>query len=366
MNNLINTINKKEYIPINKGHFELDTKERTKKFQTKMAIGWAENEYREYRSLWSELPQTKVIRDYPLLVDLELASVCNLKCPMCYTITDEFKSKVKKGFMDFELFKKIVDEIAGKVYALRVSLRGEATLHKNFIDCIKYAKDKGIHEVSTLTHGGNLNLEYFKKVVDAGIDWITISIDGVDEEYNKIRKPLTFEDTIKRLEDIKKYKEENNLIKPVIKVQGIWPAIRPNPTKYYNTIAPLVDLVAYNPLIDYLRKDSEIVYEENFSCSQLYQRIVVGSDGKVMMCSNDEDGENIIGNAYEETIHEIWHGENLNKVREIHNKQNGFKEISVCKLCYYPRKAVPDEQAFVGDREIWIENYVNRKQKAGE
>ena len=32
-------------------------------------------------------------------------------------------------------------------------------------------------------------------------------------------------------------------------------------------------------------------------CPQLYQRIVIGSDGKVMMCSNDEDGEVIIGNA---------------------------------------------------------------------
>lgn len=357
--------NDEKYIPINKGHFDLDTVERTNMFSEKLAEGW-KNEYKEYRTKWVELPKKREIIEYPLLVDLELASACNLKCPMCYTITDEFKEKVKKGFMDFELFKKIVDEIAGKVFALRLSLRGEATLHKNFIDCIKYAKEKGIKEVSTLTHGGKLELEFFKKCVEAGIDWFTISIDGVDEEYNKIRKPLKFNDTLRRLQDIKKYKDENNLVKPVIKVQGIWPAIRPNPTKYYEMIAPLVDLVSYNPLIDYLRKDNEIVYEENFACPQLYQRIVVGSDGQVMMCSNDEDGEEIIGNAYDESIYSIWHGEKLNKIRYIHNQRDGFKTMAVCKACYYPRKMIPDEPAKVGNREIIVENYINRKQNAGE
>lgn len=352
-------------IPINKGHFELDTNERILEFNSKMAAGW-EDEYKVYRDKWIRLPKSREVAEWPLLVDLELASVCNLRCPMCYTITDSFKQKVKKGFMDFDLFKKIVDEIAGNVFALRLSFRGEATLHPNFIDAIKYAKKAGIKEVSTLSNGGKLDIDFFKQCAEAGIDWITISIDGTDEEYNKIRRPLKFQDTLKKLKDIKEYKEKNNLIKPVIKVQGIWPAIRPNPTKYYETLAPVTDLVAYNPLIDYLRKDSEIIYEENFACPQLYQRVVVGSDGKVMMCSNDEDGEIVIGDAYTQSIHEIWHSKELNRIRDIHNKQDGFKSLNVCKLCYYPRKMIPNEPAKVCDRNIIVQNYINRKQNVGE
>jgi len=355
----------KKYIPINKGHFELDTKGRTEEFHKKLSTGW-ENEYSDYRRNWSSLPRLRKISEYPLLVDLELASACNLKCPMCYTITDSFKGKVKRSLMEFELFKKIIDEISGKVFAVRLSLRGESTLNKKFIECIEYAKEHGIKEVSTLTHGGNLDIDFFKRCVEAGIDWITISVDGVDEEYNKIRSPLNFDETLQRLKDIKKYKDENGLIKPVIKAQGVWPAIRSNPTKYYETIAPLVDLVAYNPLIDYLRKDSAIVYEENFACPQLYQRIVVGSDGHIMMCSNDEDSEETIGNAYNETIYDVWHGEKLNKIRNLHNRNNGFKNMHVCQACYYPRKMMPDEFAHVGNREIVIENYVDRKQEVGQ
>jgi len=152
----------------------------------------------------------------------------------------------------------------------------------------------------------------------------------------------------------------------VIKVQGIWPSIRPNPTLYYNTIAPFVDLVAYNPLIDYLQNDTDIVYEDNFACPQLYQRLVIGSDGQAMMCSNDEESQEIVGDANKESIHEIWHGKKLNRIRGIHNQKNGFKCVEVCKKCYYPRKAIPDERAIVGEREITIENYINRKQSVGE
>jgi len=358
-------MSEEKYIPINKGHFELDTPDRTMKFYRKLAKGWDE-EYEEYRRLWVDLPKKRVIRDYPLLVDIELASICNLMCPMCYTITDEFKSRVKKGLIDYELFKRLVDEIAGKVCALRLSLRGEPTLHPKFIDAIKYAKSKGIKEVSTLTNGSKLDLDFFILAAEAGLDWITVSIDGVDEEYEAIRKPLKFKDTLKKLQQISEYKQQNGLIKPVVKVQGVWPAIRPNPTKYYETIAPYVDLISYNPLIDYLRKDEEIVYEENFACPQLYQRLVVGSDGLVMMCSNDEDGEEIIGDANIQTVHEIWHGERLNQIRQIHNECDGFKNLHVCKVCYYPRKAVPNETAKVGTREIWVENYINRKQTIGE
>jgi hypothetical protein len=50
--------------------------------------------------------------------------------------------------MDWELYKNIVDEIGGKVPAIRLSLRGEATLPSKFVECIRYIKERGIKEVS--------------------------------------------------------------------------------------------------------------------------------------------------------------------------------------------------------------------------
>ena len=351
-------------VPINKGNYDLETEERKQEFEKNRAWGW-EKEYTEYRKNWIEYPRNQYISEYPLNVDIELSTVCNLHCPMCYTITEEFKQKVCRKFMDMKLFTKIIDEIKGKVPAVRLSLRGESTLHPNFISCIKYCKENGIKEVSFLTNASTLTPEYFKQMAGAGADWITISIDGIGDTYENIRKPLKFEDTLKKIKEIHKIKAENGWKRPVIKIQSIWPAIRENPQEFYNLFAPYVDLIAFNPLIDLLGKDQEIVYENCFSCPQLYQRIIIGADGKALICSNDEDGNYQLGDANNESIYNLWHGERHEYIRKLHI-ENRFKEIDICRNCYLPRATEENEHAFVNGREIIIKNYVNRNQNIGE
>ena len=95
-------------IPINKGNYiSFETKNRERLFEKNKAIGW-ESEYKQYRDNWSQFPKEQFVNDYPLLVDIELSALCNLSCPMCYTITDNFKEKVSARSMDFEMFKKII------------------------------------------------------------------------------------------------------------------------------------------------------------------------------------------------------------------------------------------------------------------
>lgn len=352
------------YIPINKGNYSMDTEEREALFEENRGAGW-EEEYATYRKHWSEYALQQQVSDYPLLVDIELSSICNLTCSMCYTISDEFKKHVNVTRMDWGLYKKIIDEIGGKVTALRLSLRGEATLHTKFIEAIKYAKNSGIKEVSLLTHGGKLTLPYFKKMVEAGVDWITISADGVGATYEEVRKPLKFDDLMSKIKDIKQYKEEHQLKRPVIKVQGVWPAVAVDPDSYYNTFEPHVDLVAFNPLIDYLSNDKHIEYLENFTCPQQYQRLVIGADGLVMKCSNDEENREVIGDIKIETVHQVWHGEKMQAVRELHKRPRGFMESAVCRKCYLPRKT-QDEEGKVGARTFTVRNYVHRIQVVGK
>ena len=353
-------------VQLNKGHYNLDTEERTAAFSRHMASGW-EPDYARYRDGWERFPAEKHVGDYPLLVDIELASSCNLKCPMCYTTTDHFKQTVKRKLMKWELFQKVVDEVAGKVPAVRLSWRGESTLHNRFVDAVRYCKQKGIGEVSFLTNGWKLDLAYFTELADAGADWITVSFDGLADQYNLIRAPLRYDTMVERLRAIAEYKRKAGLHKPLVKVQGIWPSIRHDPQAFYSTMSAVSDLVAFNPLIDYLGHDrpEDILYEQNFSCPQLYQRVFVSSTGQCMMCNSDEYGEQVIGDANVDTISEIWHGEQLNRIRRMHAQPDGFKQVPVCRRCFYPRKTEVSERAVVDGRLVLIENYVNRKQDVG-
>lgn len=351
-------------VPINKGNYALETPEREALFEKYRGEGW-EAQYAAYRSNWHAYPQAQQVSDYPLLVDLELSTACNLKCPMCYTITEEFKQKVLTRLMEFTLFTKVIDEIRGAVPALRLSLRGEPTIHPRFIDCIEYAKNSGIGEVSFLTNGSTLTPEFFTRVMEAGADWITISVDGLGEMYESIRKPLKFQETLDKIKAAKQIKERAGRHRPVIKVQAVWPSIKEDPQAFYDTFAPYADLIAFNPLIDYLGKDSEIVYEEGFTCCQHYQRLVVGADGRVMMCSNDEETSVCVGDAATETIREIWHGERLQRYRDLHRQPEGFKQIPLCTGCYLPRKTEQGERAAVNGQSVPVNNYLNRSQAIG-
>jgi radical SAM protein with 4Fe4S-binding SPASM domain len=285
---------------------------------------------------------------------------------MCYTTTEEYKLKVNRGLMDFELFKKIIDECAkNNLYSIRLSLRGEPFIHPKIFDMIKYAKEKGIKEVASLTHGGKLNEEKFEKLVDLGLDWLTISFDGIGETYEKIRYPLKFDEAVQKIKCYQEIKKQKGVTKPLIKVQTVWPAISKDPQKFYDIFNPITDQVASNPLIDYLQHDTNIVYEENFTCPQLFNRLVIGSDGSVLLCANDEMGAYKVGNVNEDSIFNIWHGKKLTEAREIHIRHMGTKEINICKHCYLPRKTKRDTTSVDG-RLIDIDNYINREQTVGK
>lgn len=344
-------------IPINKGNYSLDTPDRQARFDRNRAQG-VEEQYRLNRQEWETLPRSLQVADYPLLVDLELSSLCNLRCPFCYTQSGDFKQQVNATLMDFGLFTKVIDEIADKVFAIRLSLRGEPTIHPRFMDAIRYAKARGIAEVSTLTNGSMLTAEFFTEAMRAGIDWITVSVDGMHAEYEKNRCPLKFEQIYGYLVQALEIRTNSGQSKPVIKIQTVWPAIETDALAFYEAMAKVSDLVAFNPLIDFAHPKSydQIEFEEDFVCPQLYQRLVIAADGRALLCANDELSEHVVGDAWLQSVREIWHGPELSAVRERQRLPEGFRSVDICRKCYLPRKTTEDLFS-CGDRPIVVRNY---------
>lgn len=318
------------------------------------------------RFKWYNYPRMQYLARFPDHVDIEISSACNMKCPMCYTITDEFKAKIKRSLMDFDLYTKMIDECASYgTYSIRLSLRGEPFLHKDIVRMIQYAKEKGIKEVSTLTNNLALTPELFEKCMKAGLDWLTISFDGLGETYEWIRQPAKFDDSYNKIKEYHAIKKRTHNLKPVIKVQTVWPAIKDCAGEYYEAFAPYVDDIAINPLVDYLHNDEDIDYVDNFVCPVLYQRLVIGSDGIALLCSNDEFNMLPAGDANKESLYSIWHGKVMNEVRLLHKKHRGVETLEPCRHCYLPRKTQPVLED-IGGKKIVVEKYINRPDEVGK
>ena len=320
------------------------------------------------RYRWYKFPQKRIVTDYPEHVDIELSSKCNMHCSMCYTSTELFNKRVKKDFLDFDLYKHIVDECAtGGVFSIRLSWRGEPSIHKNFVEAVRYAKKKKIREVSTLTNGLAFTPEMFEELVMNQLDWITISADGTDEIYEKIRKPAKFSELILKLKEFKQIKKKYKSLKPVIKVQTIWPAIESEPKKYFKVFSHLSDQIACNQLLDYLYRDENVITDPNFECPVLYQRLTVGANGKVFLCYCDELEHHVLGDLRNDSIKDIWHGEKMASARNAHRKHVALEEYDSCKKCFHPRILIPEKNFEVENgRKIRVDKLEGRRQIVGQ
>ena len=325
---------------INKGQFRISSWGERLCFNLRRGHGHL-FAYLANRFRWYFYPRLRRAGRFPNHVDIETSSACDMRCPMCYTVTPEFKNLVKPRLMDFDLFKKIVDECAANgVYSIRVSLRGEPFLHPRIVDMVRYAKEKGIKEVASLTNALKLTPERFEELVDLGMDWLTISFDGMGETYDRIRKPAKFEEAVAKIREFQRIKQRKKSVKPVLKIQSVWTYIKDDPEAFYDLFSPIVDEVASNPEIDYGIRPEDVQYQEDFTCPTLWQRLVIGADGRVLMCINDEYTKHSLGDVNHQMIGEIWSGEELRRVREIHLQNRGYKELDPCKTCLYPRKTV--------------------------
>ena len=60
------------------------------------------------RIKWYLYPKLNFISKFPEHVDMELSSACNMRCPMCYTITKNYIKNVKRTNMSMEKIEKVL------------------------------------------------------------------------------------------------------------------------------------------------------------------------------------------------------------------------------------------------------------------
>src|SRR3990167_7767948 len=74
---------------------------------------------------------------YPSSIMIELTNHCNIKCITCAR-EYAFGEMMDKGFMNFDKYKKIIDEVHPYVDAIGITGLGETFLYKNFKEAVDY------------------------------------------------------------------------------------------------------------------------------------------------------------------------------------------------------------------------------------
>lgn len=269
--------------------------------------------------------------DFPINVIVETSAYCNLRCPIC---PNPFMER-KKGNMSFQVFKKVVDEVAmvNPDTTLWLALLGEPLMnHNQLINMVRYAKDSGLKDVRLNTNGLLLGPRIAQQLVQAKLDYVLVSVDAwKDETYEKIRvggSLVSLEANIQYLLAIKKdlkvvvqfiVMEENESeledFKDYWIESGAIVKVRPK-LSWGNTIeAKNLNLTQA---------------DRTYPCPWLARTVSIQWTGRFAQCDFDFESRYSPGDINTQTIKEVWDGEIL-KRRQKHIA--GDFSHPLCKEC---------------------------------
>ena len=278
----------------------------------------ASEEYLDYRRCWMENPKNFILRDMPLHLDIEASSRCNLRCTFCDKLP--LLKAGQLGNLRFDLFKKIIDQFSQecKLWGLKLSYRGEPLVNKQVPDMVRYAKEKGVLDVYFNTNAMFLDEQMSRRLIAAGLDRISISIDGITaEEYESVRIGAKFDILVNNLKTLNRLKQEYHVNYPKVRIQTVkFPET--DADKYLSKWEKFADEIAMVDFKDESVRNTEL--RGNWACPQLWQRLTIEWDGAVFGCNNDDLRGLDLGNAVKRSIYDCWHDENLMRIREMHKR----------------------------------------------
>ncbi len=116
------------------------------------------------------------MKHLPRLIFWELTAQCNLKCVHCRAVA--MPEKMKGELATDEIFN-IIDDIAKTYKPILVLTGGEPLYRDDIFDIASHAVSRGLR-VALATNGTLIDATIAKKIKDAGILRVAISIDGGD------------------------------------------------------------------------------------------------------------------------------------------------------------------------------------------
>ena len=321
--------NKKFNFPINK-HIELYLKKN--KTNLKKIVGYLIFRYKFYI-----VGKKKINLGFPPYLLIEPVSACNLRCPFCFQIDKSFTRKPYMGVIDFEFFKKIVDEANDiGVGAITLASRGEPTMHKKYTEMLEYlSKKENIFEIKTNTNGTFLSEKICHAIFKYNVNQVIISSDHyIKKDYERLRLGSNFEkvvENVDRLYEIRKKFYPDSITE--IRISGIDNDRNLDRKKFKNFWIKRSDHVTASYALErwdtYSNKPHDKITD---ACENLWDRMYVWFDGKTNPCDADYKSYLNYGDAKKNNLKKIWNDKIIEKTRRMHLAKERNK-IVPCDRC---------------------------------
>lgn len=286
---------------------------------------------------------------------IEINRSCNLHCALCPVGNSQAN---KFPPMDTAVFRQIIDIIAPSVWKAKLYNYGEPLLHPRLPDFVKYTKNAGIEWVEISTNGMLLTAELSEKLISTGLDFLRISIDGIDQDtYSKYRRGGLVDQVWKNLRELRKLRDQVRKIRPVIEVQCLATCNTEDKLdelrqKALHDGADDFRVKTFNAFMSgesmarlgssFLPNDRRLSRYRNYdkleyrkkyqlpSCRWPYERLVVNADGTIVPCCYDFNANYVLGSFSSTQKQWWWTPERQHFIKHLEESQSS---IEMCARC---------------------------------
>jgi radical SAM protein with 4Fe4S-binding SPASM domain len=294
---------------------------------------------------------------------------CNFRCEYCVQCLDSEQQRqigFEKQQMPLDIFQKAVDDLGAfpaRPEAMIFAGHGEPLTHPRIDEMIGCAKRRNAAKrVEIVTNGSLLTLELSDRLIQAGLDRLRVSLQGLSaEDYERVcAVKLDFGDFLSNLAYFYRNKQHTDVF---IKIMDIALRKPEDAAGFHEVFDPLCHTAAVEYLFPFIEQIDHSAMGGSLShtkhgegqarhvhiCAMPFYMLVVLPNGDVTGCCSIEPPV-IYGNVKEANLFQMWNGETRGRFLRMLIRSRS--ENPVCAKC-----AVPDYGMQQGD---YLDEYRER------
>jgi MoaA/NifB/PqqE/SkfB family radical SAM enzyme len=154
-----------------------------------------------------------------IIIRFDPVTGCNLRCRMCYFSNEQWRKEHTGKRFNSEEIERIAAQFFPLALQLYIGCGMEPTVYKGYEEIVALAKRYNIPFVSLVSNGQLLDVKNIEKLVEFGLDEITLSVHGVNKgTYEQFMVNASYDKFIQVLGTLKKIKEQRNTAKPRLRL----------------------------------------------------------------------------------------------------------------------------------------------------
>jgi radical SAM protein with 4Fe4S-binding SPASM domain len=283
---------------------------------------------------------------------IEPASLCNLRCQFC-----DFQSNPnnenflkKKGIMSMDVFYEVLEELKKLSFRFdQVSfhLHGEPLLCKDLSKMISLIRTHNIgDQLHMNTNGVLLYPDVMKKLIESGLNRLTLSLDTLSREKYRLFKgkdllPQLLENIQHAIDIVEASDTDLDFEIKCVKAQGNYSITDEDSDNIINHFrrhaekSSRVHVLIAKEITWYTKSKQETIPPDHSPCELPFYQVAINYDGSVSPCATDItkslDLGCIVGRSKQHLV-DIMNSEKLRYIRKKHLSEE-LDDIPACKHC---------------------------------